>query len=358
MRIPKTVLFRLSLVPLLITLTGAGPVSTKSTDEPSWARVTESDNSIKIETDKLEAVIPKRSPKQWMTGIEKGSFLDKATGFREAGDGLLVVDWLMEPGSDEAWQKMGMKTDRYLFNNDYHGKSPKRILEGPQLCHKMKPVKPEVIRGKEFVAVKTTYRYEHAAPGHKAGSQWTQLLVFPKGQRYFFSMDRIDTVNNSEAMFLRTDMPGCVRHKRGETFSEIYLSYLDGPKGKRIPPSEFYNVFSPDDKFTYRRGKDKLPEHFIRGYRVRDPKTGKQGPWLAGMALESSIVYEAWCNQRPGIIIFILEIGGRKIRAGESFSGAYIVGYFDTIEEMHAVNARYKGHTALHADKTGWKLLK
>jgi len=31
-------------------------------------------------------------PKHWMTGIEKGSFLDKTTGFREIGDGLMVVD--------------------------------------------------------------------------------------------------------------------------------------------------------------------------------------------------------------------------------------------------------------------------
>lgn len=30
-----------------------------------------------------------------MTGIEKGSFLDKTTGFREIGDGLMVIDWLM-----------------------------------------------------------------------------------------------------------------------------------------------------------------------------------------------------------------------------------------------------------------------
>jgi hypothetical protein len=66
-------------------------------------RVTEDDHAIKIETDKLEAVIPKRDPKHWMTGIEKGSFLDKATGFREAGDGLMVVDWIMEAGSDAAW---------------------------------------------------------------------------------------------------------------------------------------------------------------------------------------------------------------------------------------------------------------
>jgi hypothetical protein len=38
-----------------------------------------------------------------MTGIEKGCFLDKTTGFREIGDGLMVIDWLMEAGSDEAW---------------------------------------------------------------------------------------------------------------------------------------------------------------------------------------------------------------------------------------------------------------
>ena len=50
-------------------------------DRP-WARVTEDDRRIKVETDRLEAVIPKKDPKQWMTGIEKGSFLDKATGFR------------------------------------------------------------------------------------------------------------------------------------------------------------------------------------------------------------------------------------------------------------------------------------
>ena len=32
----------------------------------------------------------------------------------------------------------------------------KRMVEGPQLCHRMKPVQPEVIRGKDFVAVRIT----------------------------------------------------------------------------------------------------------------------------------------------------------------------------------------------------------
>lgn len=342
-----------------------------------WPRVTEDDRAVKIETDKLEAVIPKNNPKQWMTGIEKGSFLDKATGFREVGDGLMVIDWLMEAGSDEAWSEKviapeGHGVGRYTWfanetdpaRRDYalmaHGSSHrKRMVEGPQLCHRMKPVQPEVIRGKDFVAVKTTYRYEYAAPGHKAGSRWTQLIVFPKGERFFVLMDKIDSVNDSKEMFLRGDVPGCVRHEKGDTFSEMYLSYLSGPKGARIPSSEFFTPFPPDLKFGYRRDLNKTPERFIRAYHLRDKQAGKDGPWLAGLTLEPSVVYEAWCSQRPGgIIVMIEEIHGKPVKAGKSFSAAHIVGWFDTIEDMHRVYDRYRGHTALVADKSGWRLLK
>ena len=266
---------------------------------PAWVRIVEDDRAIKIETDKLEAVIPKKNPKQWMTGIEKGSFLDKTTGFREVGDGLMVVDWLMEAGSDEAWSDKVIAPDgngvgRYTWyanetdpaRRSYalmaHGSSHrKRMVEGPQLCHRMKPVQPEIIRGKDFVAVKTTYKFEYAAPGRKPGSRWTQLIVFPKGERYFVLMDKIDSVNDSPEMFLRNDTPGCVRHEKGDTFSEMYLSYLSGPKGVRIPSSEFFTPFPPDLKFGYRRDTHRTPEHFIRAYHLRD-KTDGQGRPLAG----------------------------------------------------------------------------
>jgi len=236
-------------------------------------------------------------------------------------------------GQRRAWRSQLKETDRYLFNNDYHGKGAKHMVEGPQLSNSRKAVQPQIIRGKDFIAVTTTYRYEYAAPGRKAGSLLTQVFVFPKGKRYFFSMDRIDSVNESDLMFLRTDMPGSLHHEHGETFSEIYLSYLGGPKGLRIPSSEFHNVFPPDEKFNYRRDANTIPEHFIRAYRLRDQKTGKPGPWLAGITLEPSVVYEAWCNQRPGIVILIEECGGRSVKAGESFNAAFIVGYFDTIDE-------------------------
>lgn len=367
----------LLLALLFYPVEGAAPVLAGSPDDKPWARVTEDDRAIKIETDKLEAVIPKKNPKQWMTGIEKGSFLDKTTGFREVGDGLMVVDWLMEPGSDETWNKELFAADgnglgryswytnetdpaRKFYTLMSHGSSHrKRMIEGPQLCHRMKPVQPEIIKGTDFIAVKTTYKFEYAAPGRKPGSQWTQLVVFPAGERYFILMDRIDSVNESNEMFLRNDTPGCVRHEKGDTFSEMYLSYLSGQSGVRIPASEFFAPFPPDLKFGYRRDTHRTPDHFIRAYHLKDKKTGKDGPWLAGLTLDPSVVYEAWCSQRPGgIIVMIEEINGKPVKAGESFSAAHIVGYFDTIESMHKVYDHYKGHTRLSADASGWHLLK
>src|SRR6478735_8269121 len=88
---------------LVLAMASADSALAQSLPDGHWARVSEDDRAIKIATDKLEAVIPKKNPKQWMTGIEKESFLDKTSGFREAGDGLMVIDWLMEPGSDEAY---------------------------------------------------------------------------------------------------------------------------------------------------------------------------------------------------------------------------------------------------------------
>ena len=343
----------------------------------SWVRATENERAITIETDKLAAVIPKTNPKHWMTGIEKGSFLDKATGFREVGDGLMVIDWIMEAGSDAAyadqlhapdghgvgryaWYENETDPQRRHYAKMAHGSSNrKRAIEGPQLCHRMKPVQPEILRGDDFVAVTTRYRYEYAAPGRKPGSLWTQTIVFPKGERFFLLMDRIDTVNDSDEMFLRNDTPGCIRHHRGDTFSECYLSYLGGPNGLRIPASEFFAPFPPDEKFGYRRDAHPMPEHFIRAYRLRDKDTGEDGPWLAGLTLEPSVVYEAWWSQRPGnIMVAILEIHGRPTKAGDSFSAAHIVGYFDTVEQMHTLYNRHKGHTTLVVDPSGWRLAK
>ena len=85
-----------------------------------------------------------------------------------------------------------------------------------------------------------------------------------------------------------------------------------------------------------------MPRRFIRAYRIRDPSTGRDGPWLAGMTLDPSAVYEAWCHQR-GYVCLIEEIGGRPVRPGDTFGAAYVVGFFDSIEEMEAVYDEHAG---------------
>jgi len=322
---------------------GAAPQS------PRGIEVAETEQEIRIDTPQLAAAVRKKG---YVSGVAGGSFLDRKTGFRDAGFGLDIVDWIMEPGSDRAYRDRLDKELIYRYGNPYHGRRAKRSIEGPQICTKARELKPSVLRGKGFVAVRQSFRYRTAAPGKKAGSVWTQLMVFPAGKRYFLSMDRIDAVNASEAMFLRIDMPGHIKHTRGDTFSEVYLSYRG-----RIPAEKFLADFPPDAKYGYRRGRDKLPERFIRAYRLRDAKTGKPGPWLAGMTLDPGIVHEAWCHQR-GYVCMIEEFGGRPVRPGEHFTAAFLVGYFDSLDEMHRVYDAHKGHTALEATADGWKLTK
>ncbi len=320
--------------------------------------LSEDGDQIKIATPELGAAIRKKG---YVSGVAGGSLVDKKTGFRDAGFGLDIVDWIMEPGSDVAYRDQLDEELIYRFNTTYHGKTAKRSIEGPQICTQARELAPEIIRGSDFVAVRMSYHYRTAAPGKKTGSKWTQTIVFPAGKRYFFSSDRIDSVNDSDAMFLRIDMPGHIKHNKGDTFQEIYLSYLSQTNQsldfqQTIPASAFLEDFAPDELFNYRRDRlEQPPSRFIRAYRLRDPGTGRDGPWLAGMTLDPSVVCEAWCHQR-GYVCMIEEFGGRAIKAGESFSAAFIVGFFDSIEEMHRVYDQYKGFSGLVVDDEGWRL--
>lgn len=311
--------------------------------------VTEDTHRIRVVGPALEASIRKQG---YVSGVEGGSLLDKKTGSRDLGFGLDIVDWLMEPGSDEAYRDRLPGDLPYAFNNLVHGRRPKRSIEGPQICTEAGGLTPRVIRGHDFVAVQQDFTYRLAAPGKKAGSRWEQTIVFPEGKRYFVAADRVTTANDSTALFLRLDMPGHIRHKDGDTFSEVYLSYHG-----TIEAGEFVKDFAPDAKYLYAREAGKVPRRFIRAYHLRDPRTGRDGPWLAGMTLEPAAVSEAWCHQR-GYVCLIEEIGGRPIRAGETFGAAYIVGYFDSIAEMERVYDQYAGHVGLGLDDQKWVLLK
>ena len=102
---------QLALVALTIHLATNSAACADPASDDLWATVTEDERAIKIDTAELAAVIPKRDPKQWMTGLANHSFVDKATGFHEVGDGLMVVDWLMEAGSDAEWSEQVFTPD-------------------------------------------------------------------------------------------------------------------------------------------------------------------------------------------------------------------------------------------------------
>src|SRR5207237_6210389 len=132
----------------------------------------------------------------------------------------------------------------------------------------------------------------------------------------------------SGVLFPLIDMPGHIKHKGGDTFSEVYLSYHG-----TIPAKEFDKDFAPDDKFLYARGAGKEPRRFIRAYHTRDPKTGRDGPWLAGMTLDPGAVYEAWCHQR-GYVCLIEECGCRPVQPGDVFGASFPVRFFDSRHVM------------------------
>jgi hypothetical protein len=299
-------------------------------------QVRQAEEYVELESDCLQARIRKKG---YVSGIAQGSLLDKKTGARELGFGLHIMDFLMAPG----WRE-----DGYSRNPKLHGNLPKHYVEGPQICTQAKQLDPEVIEGADFVAVKLRYTFKDAAKGLKAGSKWEQTLVFPFGERYFFSAEQITSVNNVDDLFYRIDMPGHLRHDRGDNFVQLYLSY----EGK-LPAESFAKDFGPDEKHLYQRREGRIPERMIRAYQVK--VDGKPGPWLAGMTLDPAAVSEAWCHQR-GYVCLIEELHGKKVKAGETFGAAYVVGWFDDVGEMEQVYDRHKGARRLTATRDGFTL--
>jgi hypothetical protein len=298
--------------------------------------VKETADYVQIDTDALQAKIAKKG---YVSGIAAGSLLDKKTGARDAGFGLHIMDFLLGPG----W-----KDDGYNRNAKVHGNLPKHYIEGPQICTQAKELKPEIIKGNGFVAVRLQFRFTEPAKGFKAGSLWTQTLVFIPKARYIISSEEITSANEVDNLLYRIDMPGHIKHKSMDTFEQVYLSYHD-----LIPAKEFARDFAPDEKFLYQRKDDKLPERMIRAYQLK--RDGKPGPWIAGMTLDPAATAEAWCHQR-GYVCFIQELHGRKVKAGETFGAAYILGYFDDVASMEKAYDQHKGARKVVLADNQWRL--
>lgn len=299
---------------------------------------------ISIETDMLSAEIHTEG---YVSGVFRGTFVDKATGARDLGFGLDIADFLLEPVWDEP---NGRVEHQYHANDPVHGGLPHRYVEGPQICTQAGKLQFETIEGDGFVAVRQWYAWKWATYGRTPGSRWEQTLVFVDGLRHFISSDRITSANTVDDLVFRLDMPGHLRHTAGDTFERIYLSY----RGE-IPSSEFAEDFPPDARYLYSRETLGVPDTMVRAYQVTMPD-GSGGPWLAGITLDPSVVYQAWCHQR-GYVCFIEEIGGRRVEAGESFGAACLVGWFDSIAEMESAARAHAGGVALDVDADGWRLL-
>lgn len=300
------------------------------------------DGMISIETDALHAKV---QTKGYVSGVAAGSLVDKKTGARDLGYGLSIADFLLEPADPrESIAKEQYHYDRdtgdYTDSYNPHGTILKRYVEGPQICTQAKKLEYEITEGDGFLSLRQGYTWHKPYGNYKAGSRWEQLLVFPEKSRYFFSTDRVTTVNKCKSQFLRIDMPGHLNHQRDDNFEHVYLSYADA----MLPCTEFDFDFGPHEQNLYQRGKKKMPNHFIRAYQVK--LQDKPGPWLAGITLHPPDVYEAWCHQR-GYICMIQEIGGWATEPGDTFGAAYVVGWFDDLKAMEAASQTHHGWSGL-----------
>jgi hypothetical protein len=85
---------------LLVPLLSAGRA-----EQPAGIAVQETEDWIQIDTDAPQARIRKKG---YVSGIERGTFLDKKTGAREVGFGLHIMDFLMA----SAGERMDIPTIR------------------------------------------------------------------------------------------------------------------------------------------------------------------------------------------------------------------------------------------------------
>jgi len=305
-----------------------------------YAKIEMKEGSAIIDTDQVSAVV---CPEGYVSGVKGGTFRDKRTGATDLGHGLDILDFLMQPGRHPREDELP-EDQQYNRDTSVHGTIEKHYVELPQICTQAKKLPIEAIQGDDFVAVKQHWSWTTATLGYQSGSRWDQLMVFPKGKRFFYSTDIITSANDAEQLIVRLDFPGHLKHKEGDTFEEIYLSHHG-----RIPCTEFKDPFPPDAKFIYQRPKHGAADSIIRGYKIRG------GPWLAGIVLNPAIVWEAWCHER-GYVCFITELGGYPIKRGESFWAVYLIGFFDSIEEMHELYEQHRGVKTLAVDEKSFRL--
>lgn len=304
------------------------------------ATIRQEGKRLLIEAKQFNAAI---NTEGYVSGVAEGSFLDKETGSRDPGFGLMIADFLLAPGIDSPETPSDL---RYTYGDGNHGNISKHYVSLPQICTQAKSLPHEITEGVGFVSVRQCYEWKKPCPPYHAGSKWEQTLLFPDGKRWFLAWDRFACADEVPKVMMRMDMPCHIKHHGGDVFKQVYLSYQG-----TIPQHEFHQNFPPDAKFLYRRDDKKLPRQYIRAIQMENDV------WLAGMALDPSIVYEAWCHQRE-YVCFIQEFGGRAVKAGEWTNAVHLVGWFDSIQDMEKTYDKYRGAVGLNISTKSWSIEK
>ena len=110
--------------------------------------------TIHIETDALRAQI---CTEGYVSGVAAQTLVDKQTGAHDLSFGLSIVDFLLEPGTDEP-----NEPHPYRWGDEVHGNIPKRYVELPQICTQARKLTFEVTQADTFVAVRHWYHWEIA----------------------------------------------------------------------------------------------------------------------------------------------------------------------------------------------------
>ncbi len=194
-------------------------------DEPPIV-VKSNDDRIQITSMELEASIRRTG---YVSGVEGKSLLDRATGSRDLGFGLDIVDWLMETGSSTRLLRPTPGDLPYLFNDLVHGKRAAARSKWPQICTRAGRLLPSVISGATSWRSSRISSTNWPHRGKVAGSRWGADNRLPCGANVTSSSsDRVTVANDAASRLHKpgSTCPVTSSIRRVDSFSEVYLSYV------------------------------------------------------------------------------------------------------------------------------------
>ncbi len=209
-------------------------------DEPPFV-VKSNEERIQIANRDLEFSIRRSG---YVSGVMGGSFVDRATGSRDLGFGLDIVDWIMEPGSDEAYRDQ-LPGDFSL--HDVQQPGPRQAL-APDLKARRSARRP--------VELPPSRDLRQGLPGGHSRISPIRLAAARQGGR--LSMGADDRLPGRQALLPPSDRvtgrqrrrghrssgstcPVISNIRQGDTFSEVYPQL----SRQRSPPREFLADFAP-----------------------------------------------------------------------------------------------------------------